>query len=109
MSEKTRSELHSWFSGAAQEKAQFVRPKFEGDEISRQLDAITLEQHYMDRFGMSRDTIRTFLSPVEGGASGLGPDALSAYNDYAADMLHPYEASGDAVQMFPGGTPPSRA
>ena len=101
--EMTRGELQSWFSGAAQEKAKFVRPKFEGDEISRQLDAITLEQHYMERFGISRDTIRTFLSPVEGGASGLGPDALSAYNDYAADMLHPYDAGGDAVQMFPGG------
>jgi spermidine dehydrogenase len=103
VSEKTRGELQSWFSGAAQEKAKFVRPKFEGDEVSRQLDTITLEQHYMERFGMSRDTIRTFLSPVESGGSGLGPDALSAYNDYAADMLHPYEAGGDAVQMFPGG------
>jgi spermidine dehydrogenase len=58
---------------------------------------------------MSRDTIRTFLSPVEGGGSGLGPDALSAYNDYAADMLHPYEAGGDAAQMFPVATPRSRA
>ncbi len=101
--EKTKSELQNWFSGAGAEKANFVRPKFEGDEISRRLDEISLEQHYMDLYGISRETVRTFLSPVEGGGSGLGPDALSAYNDYAADMLHPYEEGADAVQMFPGG------
>jgi spermidine dehydrogenase len=39
---------------------------------------------------------------VEGGGSGLGPDALSAYADYAADMLHPLQ-SDDTDQMFPGG------
>jgi spermidine dehydrogenase len=103
VSERTKGELQSWFSGAGAENAKFVRPKFEGDDISRRLDAISLEQHYMDLYGISRETIRTFLSPVEGGGSGLGPDALSAYNDYAADMLHPYENGGDAVQMFPGG------
>jgi spermidine dehydrogenase len=102
VSEKTRNELQRWFSGAT-EKTKFVRPKFEGDDISQRLDSISLEQHYMERYGLSRETIRTFLSPVEGGGSGLGPDALSAYNDYAADMLHPYEEGGDAVQMFPGG------
>jgi spermidine dehydrogenase len=100
---KTRDELYGWFPGQAAAKSKFVRPKFEGDEISRRLDSITLEQHYMEQFGLSRETVRTFLSPVEGGGSGLGPYALSAYNDYAADMLHPYEAGGEAVQMFPGG------
>jgi spermidine dehydrogenase len=41
---------------------------------------------------------------VEGGGSGLGPDALSAYCDYAADLLHPFDdGSGETVQMFPGG------
>jgi len=103
VSERTRNELQTWFSGEGAEKAKFVRPKYEGDAISRRLDAISLEQHYMDLYGISRETIRTFLSPVEGGGSGLGPDALSAYNDYAADMLHPYEEGGEAVQMFPGG------
>ncbi len=56
----------------------------------------------MQRFGISRETIRTFLSPVDGGGSGLGPDALSAYADYAADLLHPLQ-SDDTDQMFPGG------
>ena len=63
-----------------------------------------MEQHFIEHFGMSRDTIRTFLSPVEGGGSGLGPDALSAYNDYAWELLHPLDdGSGEMVQMFPGG------
>jgi spermidine dehydrogenase len=100
---KTKSELLRWFSGEASEKSRFTPPKYEGDEISRHLDSITLEQHFIERYGLSQEFIRTFLSPVEGGGSGLGPDALSAYCDYAADMLHPYEKEGDAVQMFPGG------
>lgn len=77
-------------------------PKEHGDAISRQLDSITLERHLMDRYGLSRDTIRTFLSPVAGGGSGIGPDALSAYAEYAADVLLPWEY-GRGAQMFPGG------
>jgi spermidine dehydrogenase len=104
ISEASRKELQHWFSGKAAEEAKFELPKYEGDAASRRLDAISLEQHYIDHFGISRETIRTFLSPVEGGGSGLGPDALSAYCDYAAELLHPFEdGSNEAVQMFPGG------
>jgi spermidine dehydrogenase len=100
----TRKELQRWFSGKAAEEAKFDLPKYEGDTASRRLDAISAEQHYIEHFGLSRDTIRGFLSPVEGGGSGLGPDALSAYCDYAADLLHPFDDGPDeAVQMFPGG------
>jgi spermidine dehydrogenase len=99
-----RRELLRWFSGAAAKESKFEAPQYEGDEASRRLDAITLEQHFIERYGVSRETIRTFLSPVEGGGSGLGPDALSAFCEYAADLLHPWDdGSGDAVQMFPGG------
>jgi spermidine dehydrogenase len=79
------------------------RPQYHGDKISRHLDTITLEDHIIERYGISRETIRTYLSPVEGGGSGLGADALSAYADYAADMLHPWNDGGDTDQMFPGG------
>jgi spermidine dehydrogenase len=104
ISENTRKELLHWFSGGTSAESKFEPPKYEGDEISRRLDAITLEQHIMQRSGLSKETIRTFLSPVEGGGSGLGPDALSAYCDYAADLLHPLDdGSGEEVQMFPGG------
>ena len=104
ISRASRSEWLRWLKDEPVEKTMFVRPKVEGDAISRYLDSITLEQHYMDRFGLSRDTVRAFLSPVEGGGSGLGPDALSAYSDYAFEMLHPLpEEHGGSDQMFPGG------
>jgi spermidine dehydrogenase len=104
ISETARKELLRWFSGKSSEESKFEPPRYEGDAISRQLDSITLEQHLMQRHGLSQETIRTFLSPVEGGGSGLGPDALSAFCDYAADLLHPMDdGSGEAVQMFPGG------
>jgi spermidine dehydrogenase len=102
--ERTRAELHRWFSGKAAAESKFEHPKYEGDAISRRLDSISLEQHFMERYGLTQEMIRTFLSPVEGGGSGLGPDALSAYSDYAFEMLHPLDdGSGDEVQMFPGG------
>jgi spermidine dehydrogenase len=100
----TRVEWLRWLKGEPVGKAKFEHPRVEGDAISRYLDSITLEQHYMERFGLSRETVRTFLSPVEGGGSGLGPDALSAYSDYAFEMLHPLpEENGGSDQMFPGG------
>ena len=99
-----RAEWLRWLKGEAVEKTKFEPPKAEGDAVSRYLDSITLEQHYMERFGLSRETVRTFLSPVEGGGSGLGPDALSAYSDYAFQMLRPLpEEQGGGDQMFPGG------
>jgi len=77
-----------------------------GDESSRYLDSITLEQHYIERFGLSRNTIRTVLSPIEGGGSGLGPDALSAYSDYAYEMLHPWPTKKMApTRCSPAETP----
>ncbi len=104
VAETTRKELQHWFSGKAAEESKFALPKYEGDPASRLLDSMSLEQHYVKHFGVSQDTIREFLSPVEGGGSGLGPDALSSYCDYSADLLHPFDdGAGEAVQMFPGG------
>ena len=58
----------------------------------------------MSRYNISRDTVRTFLSPVEGGGYGLGPDVLSAYCNYAIENQFP-EDGDDALgdQMFPDG------
>jgi len=104
ISAPTRDEWLRWLKNHPVEKTPFEHPKVEGDAISRYLDSITLEQHYMERFGLSRETVRTFLSPVEGGGSGLGPDALSAYSEYAFEMLYPLkEDEGGSDQMFPGG------
>jgi spermidine dehydrogenase len=104
VSPQVHDEWLRWLTGKTIQKKEFQHPSAEGDAISRYLDSITLEQHYMERFGLSRDTVRTFLSPVEGGGSGLGPDALSAYSDYAFEMLHPLrDESSGTDQMFPGG------
>jgi len=94
--ESTRRELLAFHA------AKPVLPKQPGDALSRHLDSITLEQHVMDTCGISRETVRTFLSPVSGGGSGLGADALSAYAEYAADVLLPWKYEAGA-QMFPGG------
>jgi spermidine dehydrogenase len=82
--------------------AQPALPQSHGDALSRHLDGITLEQHLMETHHISRETVRTFLSPVSGGGSGLGADALSAYAEYAADVLLPWKYDAGA-QMFPGG------
>jgi spermidine dehydrogenase len=98
------SNVLNWLKDKPAAGTKFEHPKVEGDAISRYLDSITLEQHYMEQFGLSRETVRTFLSPVGGGGSGLGADALSAYSDYAFEMLHPLpEEDGGSDQMFPGG------
>ena len=102
VNDSLRAELLRWYSGAAESAAKFAPPQYEGDAVSRALDSVTLEDHYIQRFGLTREFIRTFLSPDLGGGSGLGADALSAYSEYAADLLHPFEEGG-GVQMFPGG------
>jgi spermidine dehydrogenase len=105
VSDAAKKDLERWFSGKAAAEAKFDRPVYEGDAASRALDTMSLEQHYIEHFGVSREFVREFLSPVEGGGAGLGPDALSAFTDYAPDLLHPFDdGSGEpAVQMFPGG------
>jgi spermidine dehydrogenase len=77
------------------------KPQYRGDAISRRLDTMTLEDHLMESYGISRETVRTFLSPDEGGGYGLGPDALSGYTGYAFDELGPIPEDG--TQMFPDG------
>ena len=77
-------------------------PRRHGDAVARQLDSITLEDDLIMRHGLSRETIRRYLSPVSGGGSGIGADVLSAYSDYAPDLLFPWEKQ-HGPQMFPGG------
>ncbi len=100
ISDVARAELLRWGT----DRVAFPGPQTEGDAISRQLDSITLEDHLMARYNISRETVRTFLSPVEGGGYGLGPDVLSAYCNYAIETQFPED--GDAElgdQMFPDG------
>src|SRR5262249_15227148 len=55
-----RAELLRWYSGQAQHHSQFVPPQYEGDAVSRALDAVSLEDHYIQRFGLKREFIRTY-------------------------------------------------
>jgi spermidine dehydrogenase len=96
ISAKARAELLRYQS--PDQAAQ--KPQYRGDAISRRLDTITLEDYLMERYGISRETIRTF-SPDEGGGFGLGPDALSGYTAYAFDELGPIPEDG--TEMFPDG------
>jgi spermidine dehydrogenase len=75
-------------------------PKYRGDAISRRLDTMTLEDHLIERHGISRETVRTFLSD-EGSGYGLGPDALSGYTAYAFNELGTIPDYGP--EMFPDG------
>ena len=58
----------------------------------------------MARHHITRQTVRDWLSPVEGGGYGLGPDVLSGYCAYAPETEYPDDGDntlGD--QMFPDG------
>ena len=98
--ESTKAELLRWRTS----HSAFSEPQAEGDAISRALDSITLEDHLMVRHNISRETVRAFLSPIEGGGYGLGPDVLSAYCNYAIENQFP-EDGDDALgdQLFPDG------
>jgi spermidine dehydrogenase len=95
-----RAELLRWGAN----RVPFPGPQTEGDAISRQLDSITLEDHLTARYNISRETVRKFLSPVEGGGYGLGPDVLSAYCNYAIENQFPEDGDDElGDQMFPDG------
>ncbi|HEY4735085.1 MAG TPA: FAD/NAD(P)-binding protein [Gemmatimonadaceae bacterium] len=100
LSETAKAELLRW----RKVDDRGPQPQTDGDAVARQLDSITLEDHLMARHHISRETIRKFLSPIEGGGYGLGPDVLSAYCDYAIELQFPEDGDdtlGD--QMFPDG------
>jgi spermidine dehydrogenase len=73
-----------------------------GQEHPRELDAITMEDYMIQKFGLSRETIRKCLVPGPGDGFGIGPDALSAYAfGFGGDPMN-YGDETD-LQSFPGG------
>ena len=71
-------------------------------ENQRALDAITMEEYMIQKFGLSQDTIRKFLVPGPGDGFGIGPDVLSAYAfGFGGDPMNYGEET--ALQSFPGG------
>ena len=47
--------------------------------LTPEMDGITMETFMMQRYGLSRETIRTMFTPGPGDPFGLGPDVISAY------------------------------
>ncbi len=67
-----------------------------------ELDAMTMEEFMISKFGLSQETIRKFLTPGPGDGFGLGPDVLSAYAfGFGGDPMN-YGDESD-MQSFPGG------
>jgi spermidine dehydrogenase len=79
----------------------FILPQVDGDATSRSLDKISFEEHLMQRDGLSREFIRTYMPNAADGA-GSSADEISAYANYAPEVLFPWNnAAGE--QIFPGG------
>jgi spermidine dehydrogenase len=97
-----RNELRKWREKSGSAEAGQL-PEYPGDAASLRLDSMTLEKHLMEQ-GLSQETIRTMLTPGEGGGFGLGPDVLSAYTAYAFDGLRALDDTPETGwQAFPGG------
>jgi len=95
---KTRDELLKTQSSV---RPDVKAPEYRGDAISRRLDTMTLEDHLMEKYGISRETVREFIGLDEGGGFGLGADALSGYTGYAFNGFG--GLADDEGQMFPDG------
>lgn len=91
--------------GAQRRRGNSGKPfDYPGDEKSRRLDSMTIEQHLIETRGLSRDTIRALMTPGEGGGFGLGPDVLSAYCACAFEELGCLDDTAETGwQSFPGG------
>jgi len=95
ISEKTRAELLK-YNQRAKSGLPFDYP---GDEKSRHLDSMTIERYLIEKYGLSKETIQTFMAD-EGGGFGAGPEVVSAYCIYAFDV----DRSIDEPSLsFPGG------
>jgi spermidine dehydrogenase len=79
----------------------FVTPRADGDAVARALDKMSFEDHLMQRDGLTREFIRAYMPNAADGA-GASADEISAYANYAPEVLFPWNnAAGE--QIFPGG------
>ncbi len=103
--ETMRAELVKWREGSRGTGGPLRLPyDYPGDEKSRRLDSMTMEENLMAEQGLSRETIREFMTAEAAGGFGLGPDVLSAFADYGWSELHPQNDTPETGwHMFPGG------
>ena len=76
-------------------------PHADGDAVARRLDQISMETLLIESGGLSRETIRNYM-PYAASGAGASADAISAYAEYAPDLLFPWREE-EGSQMFPGG------
>jgi spermidine dehydrogenase len=100
-----RAELLRWREGSRGGGEPLGLPyDYAGDEKSRRLDSITMEENIMAEQRLSRETVREFFTADTAGGFGLGPDVLSAFADYGWSELHPQNDTPETGwHMFPGG------
>jgi len=79
----------------------FTPPKQDGDPIARALDQISYEDHLIEKGGLTREFIRTYM-PDAADAAGASADEISAYANYAPEVLFPWNNAAGS-QIFPGG------
>jgi spermidine dehydrogenase len=77
-----RADLVNWRNRKIGDPSNKPRPfEYSGDEKSRYLDTITMEDLYVQS-GLSRETIRTCFATITAQGRGVGPDALSGFTEY---------------------------
>jgi spermidine dehydrogenase len=107
LSEEVRQDMLRWWDTIGKKEASpdwFGSPeekgyRMEGDARSRYLDSITQEERLMQEYGVSRNMVRQFLSPIAATGYGLGCDVLSGFTNPGF-----YRLLTDKNQLsFPGG------
>jgi spermidine dehydrogenase len=100
-SERTRKEM------LALHRERHVVPPllydYPGDEVSRLLDSMTMEDYFVRTHGISRDTVRLMRTHEEAGGFGLGADVLSAFLIHEWSKTIPTLEKTTGLDMFPGG------
>jgi spermidine dehydrogenase len=100
--QNVKDDMLAWHRGPGE--SALWKYKYPGDEISRQIDTMTLEDYYMRVFGISREAVRILYTGDTTSGLGLGPDALSGFCAYAWTSIPTTDDSmATGLQMFPGG------
>jgi spermidine dehydrogenase len=100
LSPQVRADMLKWWNTLGNQERQGRRGLGDaGDPRGPYLDSISQEQRLMEDYGVGREMVRQFLSPLAATGYGLGCDALSGFvNPDFYRLLH------DKNQFsFPGG------
>ncbi len=93
-----RSDMLKWWKASGDSPMALS-----GDARSRYLDSITQEDRIVQETGLSREMVRTFLSPLAATGWGLGCDALSGATGAWGYWYHMTMDEDKPLHSFPGG------